>query len=212
MDISIFYNAFQYVTNEMAKWIIEAPDFMHIEDDFRMVFDNFYKHLNTELIKHHFDITACTRKELQQLRFSLWTSDADLDKEIEDLRRDNNLTDAYKQVKIAKLENTRDLMLIPSWFAPLMPEDAEVISINGTKHLWKPDKMEMGSRVGMLAYGIKCPEIKDTVCCNLNWSVDIDVSDLDASHVDILGFAKDEALRVLRDDIDDLSSDDINIL
>ena len=42
--------------------------------------------------------------------------------------------------------------------------------------------------------------------------VNIDVSDLNAEHVDIIGFAKDEALRVLKDELDDLSSDDINIL
>lgn len=93
------------------------------------------------------------RTELEKLGYILWMNDEKIDKEIETIQ--NSTTVVEKEEKIEKLNRVRNLMLIPERRAARIPQGTEVISINGDVEIFDMEKLDMDTRFGCLAYGIK---------------------------------------------------------
>lgn len=114
-----------------------------------------------ELAKH-IDWNNLTKEEASELRFCKWAFDEDIDEEIANLRKPGArylLNEGQTlEDKIAGLERTKGIMLIPLYLFPLIPRGIELTSIGGETLIFEGQKLNNDTRFGCTAWGIRVKE------------------------------------------------------
>lgn len=115
-----------------------------------------------EELKKHIDWNNLTEKICKELRFRRWASDEDVDEEIESLKKPNArylLNEGQTlEDKIAALERTKGIMLIPLYLLPIVPVGTELVSIGGEVIKYGGNNVDKDIRFGCTAYGIRVKE------------------------------------------------------
>ena len=81
-------------------------------------------------------------------------------KELEKYIDFKNITvEEAKELRFGKWSDEQpDLWLFPLYLVPIIPEGLEIEYIDGTKGIYKKDKMDNDTRFGCVAYGINIKE------------------------------------------------------
>ena len=105
-------------------------------------------------LKNHIDWDNLTEEEGYELRFRRWSSDKDIDEEIDYVRK-KGTDEAEIQRLVEGFERTKGLWLIPLYLLPIVPKGTELISICGEVVKYDGTNVDNDIRCGCIAYGIK---------------------------------------------------------
>ncbi len=112
-----------------------------------------------EELKKHIDWNNLTEEICRELRFGKWSSDEDIDEEIAELRKPDArylLSEGQTlEDKIAGLENTKGIWLVPLYLLPIVPIGTELTGIFGNTVIYDGHNVDKDIRFGCIAYGIK---------------------------------------------------------
>ncbi len=151
-------NCLTWYANKVAK----TAQYESLSDEFcrKEIKESTEKFL--EELKKHIDWNNLTETICKELRFGRWASDEDVDEEIENLKKPNArylLSEGQTlEDKIAALERTKGIMLIPLYLLPIVPIGTELTSINGEVIKYDGNNVDNDVRFGCTAYGIKVKE------------------------------------------------------
>ena len=111
-------------------------------------------------LKKHIDWSNLTEETLKELRFCRWASDEDIDNEIAEMKKESDITAYFAEGetledKVASLERTKGLWLVPLYILPIVPIVTELISISGHTVQFDGNNVDKDIRGGCIAYGIK---------------------------------------------------------
>ena len=153
-------NHFTFLVNRLAECNTYDWSAEYKEKKIKEAFETFYKSLNKDTNKHLIDLQTLTVKQAKELRFCMWCSDEYINEEIAEikaLQEAKKITDEEVNKRIQRIDNTRNLLLFPLWFVPLIPKGTELTSINGDTFIYDGDisKIDTDIRYGCIAYGIK---------------------------------------------------------
>lgn len=110
-------------------------------------------------LKNHIDWSNLTEETLKELRFCRWATDESIDEDIADMK--NPDAKVYfgegetLEDKIASLERTKGLWLVPLYILPIVPIGMELISIGGRVVCFDGNNVDKDIRGGCIGYGIK---------------------------------------------------------
>lgn len=122
-----------------------------------------YKQINEDIGE---DWTNLTLETAESLGFMRWASDDDIDKDIEEIKNNYNennnvlsyINGSTMEEKIANIESTRYLWLIPAYILALVPEGIHLTSISGQEIIYETceeyTSMIKDFRLGVSSWGI----------------------------------------------------------
>ena len=144
---------------------IKDPDISHQEaiELLNKGLTTLYEQIKDELGE---DWTNLNLETAESLGFMRWSSDEDVDATIEEIKNsyeDNNKVVSYidgdtMEEKIANVESTRYLWLMPAYILPLIPEGVHLTSISGEELIYEvcPENINTikDFRLGVSSWGI----------------------------------------------------------
>lgn len=113
-----------------------------------------------EQFKKDIDWTALTESQCKALYFKSWQSEEDIEEEISHLQSElekGHLTKEEFDERVAneKKKNTLGLRLIPLYLYPSLPVGTALTAIDGKEIVFDGSNIDVDSRFGCLAWGIK---------------------------------------------------------
>ena len=150
-----------WVLNKVADGVIYNCCDEHCATTDRNAFEEF----NKSLKMHSFiDWDNLTIEECKALRFGKWSSSEEVDNEITEVQHQlerGEIDEAKRDILVAELENTRNLMLIPLYLFEQIPEGQQLYTIGGEAFCFNRQEADKDTRFGCLAYGVKAHESKN---------------------------------------------------
>lgn len=128
-----------------------APGYINntMDTKVRKYFDQFYANMKERNI---LDWDSMNTVIASRLQFKKFATDLDISSRINNIVK--NVDDPeIREVEIKKLENVRNLYLIPLWIYPLIPSGIKITSLSGEIMVYD-GHLNMDVMYGCLGYGI----------------------------------------------------------
>ena len=140
--------AHQVACTQMYNWDEETKK-KHLNDAWQKVQEQFKKDI---------DWAALTESQCKALYFRSWQSEEGIEEEISYLQSEldkGHLTKEEFDKRVADEKNTLGLRLIPLYLYPSLPVGITLTSIGGEEIVFDGSNIDIDTRFGCLAWGIK---------------------------------------------------------